>query len=82
MRRLSPGRRHYGFATYNVLINPSDPVARSVLRTTVERGDHCFLALDQDRGATAFRSEIATGNQAALKANLARVQGSATTDAQ
>jgi hypothetical protein len=57
-------------------------VARSVLRAIVERGDYCFLALDQDRGATAFRSEIATGNQAALKANLARVQGSATTDAQ
>jgi len=30
----------YGFATYNVLINPSDPVARPVLSTMVETGDY------------------------------------------
>jgi len=72
----------YGFATYNVLINPSDPVARPVLSTMVETGDYFFLALDSDRGATAFRSEIGAGNVAALKANMSRIQGLATTDAQ
>jgi hypothetical protein len=72
----------YGFATYNVLINPSDPVARSVLITMIDTGDYFFLALDSDRRATAFRSAIGTDNLAGLRANLSRLQGSATTDAQ
>jgi hypothetical protein len=72
----------YGFATYNVLINPSDPVARSVLRTMSDTGDYFFLALDSDRRATAFRSAVGASNLAGLQANLARIQGSATTEAQ
>jgi len=72
----------YGFATYNVLINPSDPVTRSVLTTMVETGEYFFLALDSDRHATAFRSDIGTANLAGLKANLSRLQRSTTTDAQ
>jgi hypothetical protein len=72
----------YGFATYNVLINPSDPVARSVLTSMVETGDYFFFALDSDRQATAFRSDLGAANLAGLKANLSRLQQSATTDAQ
>jgi hypothetical protein len=72
----------YGFATYNVLINPSDPVARSVLRKMSDTGDYFFLALDSDRRATAFRSAVGAGNLAGLKANLSRIQGSATTEVQ
>jgi len=72
----------YGFATYNVLINPSDPVARSVLRTMSDTGDYFFLALDSDRRATAFRSAVGANNLAGLQANLARIQGSSTTEAQ
>jgi hypothetical protein len=72
----------YGFATYNVLINPSDPVAQAVLDAMVTTGDHFFFALDGDRRATAFRSEIGSGNLAGLKANMHRIRGSATTDAQ
>jgi hypothetical protein len=72
----------YGFATYNVLINPNDPVARSALSTMIDTGDYFFLALDSDRHATAFRSAIGTDNLAGLRANLSRLQGSATTDAQ
>jgi hypothetical protein len=72
----------YGFATYNVLINPGDPVVRTVLSTMVETGDYFFFALTADNRVTAFRSGIAPNNLAGLKANMARIQGSATTDAQ
>ncbi len=72
----------YGFATYNVLINPSDPVARSVLTGMAETGEYFFLALDSDRQATAFRSDLDTANLAGLEASLSRLQRSATTDAQ
>jgi len=65
-----------------MLINPSDPVARSALCTMSDTGDCLFLALDSDRRATAFRSAVGASNLAGLKANLARIQGSATTEAQ
>lgn len=71
----------YGFATYNVLINPSDPVARLVLSTMVETGDYFFFALTADNRVTAFRSAIAPDNLAGLKANMARIQRSTTSDA-
>jgi hypothetical protein len=76
------GFEFYGFATYNVLINPSNPVARAVLSTMVETGDYFFFALSSDRSAMAFRSAIGTDNLAGLKANLSRIQRSATTEAQ
>jgi hypothetical protein len=72
----------YGFATYNVLINPSEPVAQTVLDAMVTSGDYLFFALDGDRRATAFRSSIRRDNLAGLKANMHRIRGSATTDAQ
>jgi hypothetical protein len=69
----------YGFATYHVLINPSDPVAQSVLHAMVTTGDYFFFALDGDRCTTAFRSAIGTDNLAGLKANMHRIRGSVTT---
>jgi hypothetical protein len=72
----------YGFATYNVLINPSDPVAQTVLDAMVTSGDYFFFALADNRRATAFRSSIGRDNLAGLKANTHRVRGSTTTDAQ
>src|SRR6202020_2461860 len=39
----------YGFATDNVLVNPSDPVAQTVLDAMVTSGDYFFFALDGDR---------------------------------
>jgi len=72
----------YGFATYNVLINPSDPVAQAVLDAMVTSGDYFFFALDGDRRATAFRSSIGRDNLAGLKTNMHRIRGSATTEAQ
>ena len=72
----------YGFATYNVLINPSDPLAQAVLDAMITSGDYFFFALDGDRRATAFRSSIGSDNLAGLKANMHRIRGSSTTDAQ
>jgi hypothetical protein len=72
----------YGFATWHVLINPSDPAARLVLSTMIRTGDYFFFALDSDHSTTAFRSEVAPNNLIWLKANMARIQASTTTDAQ
>jgi hypothetical protein len=72
----------YGFATYDVLINPSDPVARLVLSTMIRTGDYFFFALDSDHSTTAFRSDVAPDNLIWLKANMARIQASTTTDTQ
>jgi hypothetical protein len=76
------GFEFYGFATYNVLINPSRFVAQSVLNSMVETGDYFFFALDADRSTIAFRSEIGRDNLAGLKANMARIHQSTTTDVQ
>jgi hypothetical protein len=76
------GFAFYGFATYYVLINPSDPVAQTVLKAMVTSGDCFFFALDGDRRTTVFRSSIGKDNLAGLKANIHRIRGSATTDAQ
>jgi len=72
----------YGFATYHALINPSDPMAGSVLNAMVATGDYFFFTLDADRGATAFRSSLGADNLAGLRTNMHRIQGSVTTDAQ
>src|ERR1019366_7704994 len=72
----------YGFATYNVLINPGDPVASLVLSTMIRTGDYFFLALDSDHSTTAFRSDVAPDNLIWLKANMVRIQASTTTDTQ
>ncbi len=72
----------YGFATWHVLINPSDPVARLVLSTMIRTGDYFFFTLDSDHSTTAFRSDVAPDNLIWLKANMARIQASTTTDAE
>jgi hypothetical protein len=70
-----------GFATYNALANPNNPVARAVVTAMVESGDYYF-ALVSDGSATTFRSEIGQGNMAVLKSHLSRIRHSRTTDAQ
>jgi hypothetical protein len=71
----------YGFHTYNVLVNPGNPLVKAVLATMVESGDYFFFAVS-DGSATAFRSEIGQADLAGLKTNLPRIQRSATNDAQ
>ena len=76
------GFEFYGFATYHVLINPSDPVARLVVSTMIRTRNYFFFALNSDHSTTAFRSDVVPNNLIWLKANMARIQASTTTDAQ
>ena len=43
--------RFYGFKTYNVLVNPNNPLVRTVLTTMVESGDY-FFSRSTRRGAS------------------------------
>jgi hypothetical protein len=70
----------YGFATYNVLLNPNNPLVRAVLTMMVESGDYLFFALNSNGSGTAFRSEIGRDNLAVLKDNFSRIQRSDTSD--
>ena len=72
----------YGFETYNVLINPNNPAAQTVLTTMVESGDYFFFAINSNGTATAFRSEIGQADLTGLKTNLRRIRNSTTTDTQ
>lgn len=72
----------YGFDTYNALVNPNNHLVRAVLTLMVESGDYFFFAIDPNQHVTAFRSEIGRETMAGLKANLHRMQGSTTTQAQ
>jgi hypothetical protein len=72
----------YGFETYNVLLNPNNPLVQAVLTTMVTSGDYFFFELNSNGSATAFRSEIGETNLVGLKTNLPRIQRSTTTDMQ
>lgn len=73
----------YGHATYNALVNPSDPMARAVLDVMVGTGDYFFFAINADRrGTTAFRSGMGADSLAGLKANMGRIRRSATSETQ
>ena len=60
----------YGFKTYNVLVNPNNPLVRTVLTTMVESEDYLFFALDSQGGATVFRSEFGQADLAGLQIHL------------
>ena len=72
----------YSFKTYNVLVNPNNPLVRTVLITMVESGDYFFFALNANGTATAFRSDIGQDNLVGLKTNLPRIHQAQTTEAQ
>ena len=72
----------YGFETDNVLVNPNNPLVRTVLTTMVDSGDDFFFALNASGSVTAFRSEIGHDNLVGLKTNLPRIQRSTTTATQ
>lgn len=74
--------RFYGFATYNVLVNPTNPIVQTVLTTMVASGDYFFFALSPTQSVTAFRSELGQTDIAGLASNLPRIQQSRTTEAQ
>lgn len=72
----------YGFKTYNVLVNPNNPLVQTVLTTMVESGAYFFFALSSEGRVTAFRSEFGEAHLAGLKTNLPRIRRSAATEAQ
>jgi len=72
----------YGFGTYNVLVNPNNPLVQAVLTMMVTSGDYFFFELNAVGSVTTFRSEIGQEDFAVLKTNLPRIQQSRTTDTQ
>ena len=51
----------YDFQTYNVLLNPNNPIVQSVLQAIIERGDYFFFTLNDSSGnVRVFRSELGT----------------------
>ncbi len=72
----------YSFQTYNVLVNPNNPVVQSVLAHLIENSNYFFFALDPNNHVTAFRGEIGQDILIGLRANLARIQQSTTTPGQ
>ena len=47
-----------GFCTYDVLVNPSDPVVREVIRHLVEHRCYVVLAVDPDQHVAAFKAGV------------------------
>ncbi len=72
----------YGFHTYNVLVNPNNPVVQAVLDVMVEGGDYFFFALDPSNHVTAFRADIEQELLSGLTGNMSRIRNSTTTDRQ
>ena len=72
----------YNYATFNVLVNPNNPVVQTVLNKMLETGDYFFFAVDPKGSVTAFRSELGQEDLIELKNNLPRIKNAETTDAQ
>ncbi len=72
----------YGFQTYNVLINPNNPLVQAVLNRMIADEDYFFFALEATGRVTAFRAEIGQETLSQVKGNLARIEQSTTTEGQ
>ena len=72
----------YGFRTWNLLINPNNPLVQAVLTRMLEDGDYFFFALSSTGRATAFRSEMEQDVLFYVKAHLPRLRHSTTTETQ
>ena len=70
-----------GFATYHVLLNPSDPLVRSAVRRMIDQGGYFILTVDPDQRVTAFRAGLG-GALVGLIDNFPRLRQSSTTAAQ
>ncbi|MFC5770601.1 hypothetical protein [Thauera sinica] len=71
-----------GFATYHVVVNPSDPGVRVVLRHLIDEGNYFILVIDPAQLVTAFRDEGGKVIRSGLAENWPRIARSATTAAQ
>lgn len=72
----------YGFGTYNVLVNPNNDIVRRVLDTMIESGDYHFFCISPDKRATAFRTDIGTGEMLSFSDHLVRIRKSRTNERQ
>jgi hypothetical protein len=72
----------YSFQTYNVLVNPNNPLVQAVLNRMIADGDYFFFALEATGRVTAFRAEIGQETLSQVQANLARIEQSTTTEGQ
>ena len=72
----------YNYETFNVLVNPNNPVVQTVLNRMLETGDYFFFAVDPKGSVTTFRSELGQDDLAGLKTNLPLIKNVKTTDAQ
>jgi hypothetical protein len=76
------GFEFYDFATYHVLVNPSNSLVRTVLTTMIESGEYFLFAFAGNPGMTAFRTEIGQETLTGLIDNLQRLRSSTTTDSE
>lgn len=72
----------YGFATYNVLLNPSNPHVRTVVSRMLEHGGYFIMALGPEQQVCAFRAEVGAHDLRGLRDHRRRINGSTTTPAQ
>ena len=72
----------YGFETYHVLLNPSNPVVQTVVNSMMEDGEYFIFAVDSDAGVTTFRTDVGRSALAGLRDNLLRIRHSTTNEAQ
>ena len=70
-----------GFCTYNVLVNPSDPVAREVIRHLVEHRCYVVLAVDPDQHVAAFKAGVGEVTLSGLIDHYPRIARSITSRA-
>jgi hypothetical protein len=70
----------YEYKTYNILINPNNPIAQTVLSLMVESGGYFFFLIEPGNKVTAYRSELGENTLIGLTANIPRIQHSRTTE--
>ena len=70
----------YGFATYNVLINPDNALVQAVQERMIDDGDYFFFSMEASGRVTAFRAEIGQETLSGIKANRSRIRQSTTTE--
>ena len=71
----------YGFKTYNVLVNPNNPLVRTVLTSMVKTKDYFFFALDAG-GSNPIPVRIRASGFGRTPDPSSAIQRSATTDVQ
>jgi hypothetical protein len=71
-----------GFRTYNVLVNPNNPLVQTVLTMILDQGAYFFFALTAEGSVITFRADLGQEALAGLRTHRARLAHSRTTDAQ